>query len=83
MSDAAPSPGGAPLWQRIRTAPQLSDARRAESRLAEFLARPEGAEMQTLAGRSNVRALLLALADHSPFLWRLATADVSAAEAMS
>jgi [glutamine synthetase] adenylyltransferase / [glutamine synthetase]-adenylyl-L-tyrosine phosphorylase len=76
MSDAAPSPGGAPLWQRIRTAPQLSDARRAESRLAEFLARPEGAEMQTLAGRSNVRALLLALADHSPFLWRLATADV-------
>jgi glutamate-ammonia-ligase adenylyltransferase len=77
MSDVSSQPNGAPpLWQRICTAPQLSDARRAESRLAEFLAESADAELQSLAGRSNVRALLLALADHSPFLWRLATAGV-------
>ncbi|WGJ13647.1 bifunctional [glutamine synthetase] adenylyltransferase/[glutamine synthetase]-adenylyl-L-tyrosine phosphorylase [Methylocapsa sp. D3K7] len=77
MSDAAPGPEVAPpLWQRICTAPQLSDGRRAGSRLAEFLEWSEDAELQKLAGQPNVRALLLALADHSPFLWRLATADV-------
>jgi len=60
---------------RIHTAPHLSDAHRAEARLAEFLATPNGAELQSLTGHSHVRALLLAIADHSPFLWRLAAAN--------
>ena len=76
MSDA---PSGdneeLPLWRRINTAPYLSDARRAEARLAEFLTTPNGAELQSLTGHSHVRALLLAIADHSPFLWRLAVAN--------
>ncbi len=76
MSDA---PSGddkeLPLWRRINTAPYLSDARRAEARLAEFLTTPNGAELQSLADHSHVRALLLAIADHSPFLWRLAAAN--------
>jgi glutamate-ammonia-ligase adenylyltransferase len=66
-----------PLWRQISTAPRLSDARRAESRLAEYLATPSGAELQSLAAESSVRALLLALACHSPFLWRLATANAA------
>ncbi|HEX3496849.1 MAG TPA: bifunctional [glutamine synthetase] adenylyltransferase/[glutamine synthetase]-adenylyl-L-tyrosine phosphorylase, partial [Methylocella sp.] len=65
-----------PLWRRLRTAPQLYDACRAGSLLADFLAMPGGAELpQSLANEPGVRALLLALADHSPFLWRLATAN--------
>ena len=78
MSDAPSGPGdGLPLWRRIETAPQLSDARRAEARLAEFMATPNGAELQSLAGQSQVRGLLLAIADHSPFLWRLVTANAT------
>ncbi len=64
-----------PLCWRLRAAPRLYDGSRARSRLAEFLAMPGGAELQSLANAPGVRALLLALADHSPFLWQLATAD--------
>jgi glutamate-ammonia-ligase adenylyltransferase len=64
-----------PLCQLIRTAPKLFDARRAESRLSEFLATSEGAQLRGLAELSGVRALLLALAGHSPFLWHLTTQD--------
>ncbi len=78
MMDGPPGHSGAlPLWRRLRTAPQLSDTPRAESRLAEFLSTPMGAQLQSLAEEPCVRALLLALADHSPFLWRLATANAS------
>lgn len=69
--------GALPLWRRLRTAPQLSDARLAQSRLAEFLSTPAGAQLQSLAEDPGVRSLLLALAGHSPFLWRLATANAS------
>jgi [glutamine synthetase] adenylyltransferase / [glutamine synthetase]-adenylyl-L-tyrosine phosphorylase len=78
MSDAPPQDNAnLPLWRRLCTAPRLYDARRAESRLEEFLAVPGGAELQSLANEPGVRALLLALADHSPFLWQLATANAS------
>ena len=66
-----------PLWRRLGAAPHLYDARHAGSRLADFLAMPGGAELQSLANEPGVRALLLALADHSPFLWQLATANAS------
>ncbi len=78
MSDAPPQDNAdLPLWRRLRTAPRLCDARRAASRLEEFLAMPGSAELQSLANDPGVRGLLLALADHSPFLWQLATANVS------
>ncbi len=78
MSDVPPEDNAdLPLWRRLRTAPHLYDARRAGSRLADFLAMPDGAELQNLANAPGVRALLLALADHSPFLWQLATANAS------
>ena len=64
-----------PLWRRLRTAPVIYDARRAGSRLADFLAMGGSAELQSLANEPGVRAVLLALADHSPFLWQLATAN--------
>jgi [glutamine synthetase] adenylyltransferase / [glutamine synthetase]-adenylyl-L-tyrosine phosphorylase len=78
MSDGLPE-GDAdlPLWRRLRTAPPLYDARRAGSRLADFLAMPGGKELQSLANEPGVRALLLALVDHSPFLWQLATTNAS------
>ncbi|WP_051335363.1 bifunctional [glutamine synthetase] adenylyltransferase/[glutamine synthetase]-adenylyl-L-tyrosine phosphorylase [Methylocapsa acidiphila] len=67
--------GGLPLWRRLRAAPRLADPRRAKARLAEFLATPDAEELRALASEARVGALLEALADHSPFLWRLATAD--------
>jgi len=78
MSDVPPEDNtDLPLWRRLRAAPHLYDARHAGSRLADFLAMPGGAELQSLANEPGVRALLLALADHSPFLWQLATANAS------
>jgi [glutamine synthetase] adenylyltransferase / [glutamine synthetase]-adenylyl-L-tyrosine phosphorylase len=78
MSGVPPGRNGEPpLWRRICSAPRLSDPRRAEARLVEFLATPSGGELQSLAAESGVRALLLALASHSPFLWLLATANAA------
>ncbi|HMF07214.1 MAG TPA: bifunctional [glutamine synthetase] adenylyltransferase/[glutamine synthetase]-adenylyl-L-tyrosine phosphorylase, partial [Methylocella sp.] len=64
-----------PLWQRLQTAPCLDDTPLVQSRLTEFLATPGNAQVQDLVKEPRVRDLLLALACHSPFLWRLATAN--------
>jgi glutamate-ammonia-ligase adenylyltransferase len=64
-----------PLYRRLNASPRLADARRAESRVADFLTSPETSALRELASDSGVKPLLAALADHSPFLWRLATAD--------
>ena len=78
MIDLPPAGGGElPLWRRIRTAPQLYDRRRAESRLSDLLGTSAGRQLLDLADLPGVRALLLAIADHSPFLWRLSTQDAS------
>ncbi len=70
-----------PLWQRLRSAPCAGDARPAgASCLREFLASPDNAQLRDLAQVPAVRDLLLALACHSPFLWRLATADAGRLE---
>ncbi|MFE1601469.1 bifunctional [glutamine synthetase] adenylyltransferase/[glutamine synthetase]-adenylyl-L-tyrosine phosphorylase [Methylobacterium sp. ID0610] len=66
----------APLLDRIRAAPLLSDAERARDRLADLLpaldAEPEHAGLAaSLRSDGPVRALTLGLADHSPFLWGL------------
>jgi glutamate-ammonia-ligase adenylyltransferase len=66
------------LAARIRSAPKLSDRRSAKARLAELTARA-ASEAPGLAGLLETHRpcadLLLGLADHSPFLWRLASAD--------
>lgn len=66
----------APLWARLADAPRLADTRGAKRRVEELLAAPGAEEVKELAAsQPRVRALLGALADHSPFLWRLAAAD--------
>ncbi len=64
-----------PLWQRLRTAPLLAAPQVAESHLSDFLSVSPAGGIVNLAREPGVRALLLALADHSPFLWRLAKSD--------
>ncbi|ACL60321.1 bifunctional [glutamine synthetase] adenylyltransferase/[glutamine synthetase]-adenylyl-L-tyrosine phosphorylase [Methylobacterium nodulans] len=66
----------APLLDRIRTGPLLSEAERARDRLADLLqaldAVPDHAGLAAALRRDGpVRALVLGLADHSPFLWGL------------
>jgi [glutamine synthetase] adenylyltransferase / [glutamine synthetase]-adenylyl-L-tyrosine phosphorylase len=64
------------LAHRIAAAPPLSDKRRAEARLNDLLSDANGAALAPLlAEHDTARALLLALADHSPFLWGLVTRD--------
>src|SRR4051794_11763844 len=67
------------LSERIVMAPPLADAKRARARLAELIERaegkPEGDALPPLLREGRFRDLTAALADHSPFLWRLALAD--------
>ncbi|MEA1831967.1 bifunctional [glutamine synthetase] adenylyltransferase/[glutamine synthetase]-adenylyl-L-tyrosine phosphorylase [Methylobacterium durans] len=58
------------LAERLGAAPPLSDPARAEARLADIA---DALPKRHLTGA--VRAHLLALADHSPFLWQLASRD--------
>jgi glutamate-ammonia-ligase adenylyltransferase len=64
-----------PLWRRLRAAPLLDDKTAAESRLKGLLATQAGADLQDLADEPCVHALLLALANHSSYLWHIAAAD--------
>ncbi|MBV8565213.1 MAG: bifunctional [glutamine synthetase] adenylyltransferase/[glutamine synthetase]-adenylyl-L-tyrosine phosphorylase [Methylobacteriaceae bacterium] len=63
----------------LRRAPPVADRATAERRLADFLADkasdPSTASLASPCGSGPARELLLAIADHSPFLWRLATAE--------
>ncbi|MBV9218049.1 MAG: bifunctional [glutamine synthetase] adenylyltransferase/[glutamine synthetase]-adenylyl-L-tyrosine phosphorylase, partial [Methylobacteriaceae bacterium] len=63
----------------LRRAPPVADRATAERRLADFLADkasdPSAASLASPCGSGPARELLLAIADHSPFLWRLATAE--------
>ncbi len=65
------------LAARIARAPKLAYPRAANQRIAELLADDETAPsgLGALLSQSPVRALLLGVADHSIFLWRLAQRD--------
>jgi glutamate-ammonia-ligase adenylyltransferase len=68
------------LAGQISTAPKLSSAAKARRRLKEFLAdaakNQAGEELHALVDASpNLRALLEGLADGSPYLWELASAE--------
>ncbi len=64
-----------PLIRRLRAAPRLADPRKARAAVAEFLGLEAAASLLVLAAEPGVKPLLEALADHSPFLWGLATRD--------
>jgi glutamate-ammonia-ligase adenylyltransferase len=78
----APSPrsrDGAPLAQRIVSAPKLIDAKAARARVAEWLAGIPAAEAKRLkallAGNPVLQTLLESLGESSPYLWDLAHAE--------
>ena len=65
-----------PLWRQLKAAPRPVEDVAARARVDAFrLAAKEHAALPGLMGRRRVRALLLALADHSPYLWQLASAE--------
>src|SRR5215217_1855023 len=67
------------LAGRIMRAPPLADANQARAKLADLVERakaePDRAALLPYLERGVFRDLLLAVADHSPFLWQLALAD--------
>lgn len=64
----------ADLHKLFCKAPKLGDPQTAEARFADF-ARDAGADFALLSSEAAVRAVLLAVADHSPFLWKLIRSD--------
>src|SRR4051794_31605949 len=67
------------LHSRITQAPPLTEPKRAKAHLADLMERakaePQAAALLALLEQGLFRDLLLALADHSPFLWQLAIGD--------
>jgi glutamate-ammonia-ligase adenylyltransferase len=79
-SKPAAQPGGHGLAHAITDAPQLADRKAAQARLTEWLsdvARSAAGKSlkQLIAEAPGLEALLLGLADGSPYLWELVTAD--------
>ncbi|MDJ1159006.1 bifunctional [glutamine synthetase] adenylyltransferase/[glutamine synthetase]-adenylyl-L-tyrosine phosphorylase [Chelatococcus sp. SYSU_G07232] len=78
------TPAGTSLAARITAAPLPADPREARRRLADLLAEAKGEGAGSLTGllaeATPARALLLGLADQSPFLWRIAHNDVGRLE---
>jgi [glutamine synthetase] adenylyltransferase / [glutamine synthetase]-adenylyl-L-tyrosine phosphorylase len=69
---------GRSLSERVLAAP-LADPQRAQARVADLIERaeqnPDAAALPPLLRDGPFRALVAALADHSPFLWQVAYAD--------
>ncbi len=65
----------ASLAEGVVAAPRLTSPAQAGRRLSALAATPEAANLQPALARDKVAALLLGLADHSPYLWTLATED--------
>ncbi len=67
------------LAERIVSAPLVCDAKRAKSHLADLSDRAKdeasAERLNGLLADGPFRNLLLAIADHSPFLWRLVVSD--------
>ena len=76
----AAKPGGRSLAAAVSRAPRLTDREAAQARVSEWLAEigksAAGKALKQLIGASpKLEALLLGLADGSPYLWELATAE--------
>ena len=63
------------LAERLAGAPRLSAPAAARRRLEALIVAPEAAALAPLVALGRTRDLLLGLADHSPYLWTLATED--------
>ncbi|HZY12374.1 MAG TPA: bifunctional [glutamine synthetase] adenylyltransferase/[glutamine synthetase]-adenylyl-L-tyrosine phosphorylase [Beijerinckiaceae bacterium] len=64
------------LAARLQPVPRVADAERARVRLEDLVATFDSdAGRRELIGNEKVCALLLAIADHSAFVWRLITGD--------
>ncbi len=67
------------LLSRLATAPLVADRKRAKARLRDLVERaaadPAAAALRPHLSAGPLHDLLLAIADHSPFLWHLAIAD--------
>ena len=68
----------APLAQRVVSAPKLASAALARRKLEALAEEPDFAPARE-AALGPARALLLGLADHSPYLWTLMTEDAARA----
>jgi glutamate-ammonia-ligase adenylyltransferase len=66
-----------PLIERLTAAPLLSNPKRAKAQVADLAerARERAESLLPLLLREPFRRVLLAIADHSPFLWQLALLD--------
>ncbi len=60
-----------PLFTKVHAAPQLSDANAAREKLAELA----GGPLDVALAEPRFAALIAGIADHSPYLWRLISAD--------
>jgi glutamate-ammonia-ligase adenylyltransferase len=63
-----------PLWRRLKVAPRMANSKQAKRRLDDLCESDPGC-LKGLAQDANVQALLLGIADHSSFLWRIIVAD--------
>ena len=63
------------LAERLAAAPRLSAPAAARRRLDAFAGAPEAEALAPLLAAGKTRDILLGLADHSPYLWGLATED--------
>ncbi|MFO1167534.1 MAG: bifunctional [glutamine synthetase] adenylyltransferase/[glutamine synthetase]-adenylyl-L-tyrosine phosphorylase [Rhodoblastus sp.] len=64
------------LWRRLKPTPLIADRKAASARMKDLQeAARDDARLTQLLSDANVGALLGGIADHSPFLWRLASAD--------
>ena len=63
------------LAERLVAAPRLSAPAAARRKLDTLAAAPEARDLAPLLGAGRTRDLLLGLAEHSPYLWTLATED--------
>jgi glutamate-ammonia-ligase adenylyltransferase len=61
-----------PLWKVMTSTPRLADAKSARRKMVELSGEPALAPM---LDDKKFRALIEALADHSPYLWQLVVAD--------
>jgi len=64
------------FWRRLKPAPLMADKKSAAAKMKDLLEAADGhASLASLLSEPAVASLLSAVADHSPFLWRLVAAD--------
>ncbi|WP_374308277.1 bifunctional [glutamine synthetase] adenylyltransferase/[glutamine synthetase]-adenylyl-L-tyrosine phosphorylase [Methylocella sp.] len=64
-----------PLWRRLAAAPVVLDEAKAGARLDELLGLEGAGRLREIFEAPAARRLVEGVADHSPFLWRLALRD--------